>query len=642
VTAMAEMPARRRPRDSRREELENELFETKRRLNDLAEATTDLVCTHTLDGTLLSVNQAASRALDIPAVDLAGMNLRDLLTLESAASFDGYLATVAARGVVRGTMSVVTRAGQVRVWQYENRRYGNVVSGAAHDVTDTVLALRKVKENEQLFRSIIENASDAIAVLTPRAVIHYHNPAAQRALGYASDELIGSTLLDFVHAGDADRIREFFARQVERLTDAYTTEVRLRRSDGVFRSFEVATRNVVRAGQVEAIILNARDITDRRLLEWQLEQANRVSSLGRLAATVAHEFNNVLMGIQPFAELLDRPNISAETLVKCARYIGNSIQRGKRVALDILRFTQSAAPERKPLRVQEWLARLLPEIEAQCDNGISFVADIPARPVAVMADGRQLAQVITNLANNARDAMPRGGSLTIRIREPKCEEVYAFGIVEQPERFIQLSVVDTGTGIPADVITHIFEPLFTTKRSGGTGLGLAVAHQVVQRHGGSIFADSTPGAGSAFHIFLPKLETAEPAELETQPPAIPLRSHRILIVDDEQTIVEGMATMLRDRGFQVSSVATGCEAAAAVRRFRPEVVLLDIGLPDMDGVKVGVDLRTEWPTLPIAFCTGHGDRGNAPADDITRFMRKPFTIDELLTQIAALEKAGRA
>ena len=608
-----------------------------RQLHDLAEATSDMVCTHDLAGRIVSVNSAASRALDIPAEELVTMNVRDLLTVESASSFDAYLATVATSGAARGMMSVVTRDGRVRVWQYENRRYENLVSGAAHDVTETALALRQVRESEVLFRSIVENASDMIAVLTSRSVIRYHNPAMERTLGHTSDDLIGSTLLDFVHASDIDRMREFFSRQVDMPPASYTAEVRLRRSDGTFRSFEVATRNVVRAGHVEAIVLNARDITDRRLLELQLEQANRVNSLGRLAATVAHEFNNVLMGIQPFAELLERPKISSDTLAKCARHIGNSIQRGKQVALEILRFTQPSAPARKPLRMNEWLSRLVPEIEAQCSNGTSVRCEIPEGSPVVLADGGQIAQVITNIANNARDAMPLGGTITIRVREPHPAETFPFAILEQPERYVLISVTDTGTGISAEVLPHIFEPLFTTKKNGGTGLGLAVAHQVVQRHDGCIFAESSAGAGTTFHIFLPKIEAAEETKPATTLPAAPPHLRRVLIVDDEASVSEGLESMLRLKGFDVTSVATGGQAAGAIRRFEPEVVLLDIGLPDIDGAALGLALRREIPELPIVFCTGHGDRRMASDDDRTRFIQKPFMIDELIAEIASLE-----
>lgn len=616
--------------------LERRLGEAERRLRDLTNAISDLVCAHDLHGRIVSVNEAVTRALGIPEEELLAMNVRDILTAEAASAFDAYLATVATAGVARGMMSIVTRGGNVRVWQYENRKYGNIISGAAHDVTETAYALRKVKANEELFRSIVENASDVIAVLTPDGLIRYHNPAAQR-LGYSSAELMGRRLLEFVHPNDADRIREFLARQAGHLTANHTTEVRLRRSDGSWRSFELATKNVVRAGDVDAIVVNARDITDRRLLEWQLEQANRVNSLGRLAATVAHEFNNVLMGIQPFAELLERPKISSETLLKCARYIGNSIQRGKSVALDILRFTQPSAPERKPLRVNDWLGNLHAEIEGQCDNSILLRCERPADSPVVMADGAQIAQVISNLAINARDAMPRGGTLTIRVREPESEERFPFGIVEQPERFVQISVIDTGMGISPDALPHIFEPLFTTKQNGGTGLGLAVAHQVVQRHGGSIFAESKLGSGSSFHIFLPKLDPAHVSEPEAHGTPKPAHLRRVLIVDDEQGIVEGLQSMLELNGFEVSSVGTGGEAAPAIRRFKPDVVLLDIGLPDIDGAQVGFALRADHPTLPIIFCTGHGDRRIAPDDAATRFVRKPFTIEELLAQMAGLE-----
>jgi PAS domain S-box-containing protein len=617
--------------------LEGRLRQTERWLRDLTNATSDLACAHDSHGTIVSVNGAMIRALGIPEKELLAMNVRDILAAEAASSFDAYLATVATAGVAHGMVSIVTRSGPTQVWQYENRKYGNVISCAAHDVTQTAYALRKVKENEELFRSIVENASDVIAVLTPRGIIRYHNPAAQRALGYSVEELIGETLVDFVHSDDVDRIREFLARQADQPGASYTTEVRLRRSEGSWRSFELAAKNVVRAGAVDAIVVSARDITDRRLLEAQLEQANRVNSLGRLAATVAHEFNNVLMGIQPFAELLERPKISNDTLLKCARHIGSSIQRGKSVALDILRFTQPSAPARKQLRVNDWLKHLLPEIAGQCDNTIAVVSDLPAHSPQVLADGAQIAQVISNLANNARDAMPRGGTLTIRIHEPGWDELFPFAIVEQPERFVQISVLDTGMGIAPDAMPHIFEPLFTTKHNGGTGLGLAVAHQVVQRHGGSIFADSKLGAGTAFHIFLPKVDPGYVPEPEARRPSTPLHLRRVLIVDDEQAIVEGLESMLRLHGFEVSSVGTGGEAAPAIRRFRPDVVLLDIGLPDIDGAQVGFALRADHPTLPIVFCTGHGDRRIAPDDAAVRFLRKPFTIDELLAQIAELE-----
>jgi PAS domain S-box-containing protein len=604
----------------------------------VADAPMHLVCAHDLQGRIVSVNPAACRALDMRCEELIGTNLRNILTAEAAASFDDYLAAVAARGVARGMMSVVTRDGKVRVWQYENRLYGSLVSGSAIDVTATALALRKVKEDEQLFRSIFENASDVIAVLTTRSVIRHHNPAMERTLGYRSADLVGSTLLDFVHGEDVDRMREFFCRQADDPTASYTSEVRLRREDGTFRSFEVATRNIVRAGQVEATILNARDVTDRRLLEWQLEQANRVNSLGRLAATVAHEFNNVLMGIQPFAELLERPKISSETLTKCARHIGNSIQRGKAVALDILRFTQPSAPERKPLSVNKWLDHLLTEIEAQCDNSITVTSDKPVESPVILADRVQVAQVITNLTNNARDAMPRGGTLTIGIREPEAGERFSFGIVVHPERFVQISVIDTGSGIRPDVLPHVFEPLFTTKQNGGTGLGLAVAHQVVQRHGGAIFAESRIGAGTAFHIFLPKIVTAEEHHQDQRRPALPCRVRRVLIVDDESAISEGLASMLHVRGFEVSSVDTGGQATPAIFQFQPDVVLLDIGLPDVDGAALGLALRREMPELPIIFSTGHGDRRTALHDENTRFLQKPFTVDELLAAFLSLDE----
>ncbi len=419
-------------------------------------------------------------------------------------------------------------------------------------------------------------------------------------------------------------------------------EFRFRHHNGSWRSFEVVARNLTADGMT-AIVIVARDITERRLLEAQLAQANRLSSLGRLAATVAHEFNNVLMGIQPFIELMQRPNATPAMISKGTEHISNSIQRGKRIAGEILRFTQVARPVTSTVDVGEWWAKFLPEAENVAGNVVRIVSKIPHRGTCILADKQQLSQVMANLVANARDAMPSGGTLTVETCEPSADSVFAFGFVANPERFVEISVSDTGHGMTPDVLEHVFEPLFTTKNSGGTGLGLAVAHQVLTQHGGFIFAESEVGRGTTFHLFFTRgiAPCDEKCEIPVQSPNLAGRT--LLMIEDEPFIVEGISALLRGEGMKVMAVGRGLEAAAAIERCHPDVILLDFGLPDVDGSEVYKVVRELRPLVPVIFATGHGNREalhDAMADPRTRFLQKPFDMETLLKMIAELQVTG--
>jgi signal transduction histidine kinase/CheY-like chemotaxis protein len=384
---------------------------------------------------------------------------------------------------------------------------------------------------------------------------------------------------------------------------------------------------------------NARDITERKQLEAQLVQAKRLGGLGRLAATVAHEFNNVLMGMQPFAELMQRPDATPQMISKGAGHIANSIQRGRRIVLDILRFSQPYEPVTAAVDLGEWWENFAPEAEAVLGNMISIESTIPERGLYAVADRSQLSQVLANLVANARDAMPGGGTLTVGARDLTPDAKFGFGVVPHPDRFVQISIGDTGHGMPAEVVERVFEPLYTTRQSGGTGLGLAVAHQVMTQHGGYIFVESEAGRGSTFHLFLPRAAAPSIDVVDTVSARTPV-GRKLLIIEDEAAIVEGIAALLERDGIEVSGISSGVKAAQAIARFHPDVVLLDFGLPDMDGSEVYALIRELEPSLPIIFATGHGDR-RILHDDLhdprTRFLQKPFEVADLLEMMVELE-----
>jgi signal transduction histidine kinase len=382
--------------------------------------------------------------------------------------------------------------------------------------------------------------------------------------------------------------------------------------------------------------------TVREHLEHQLEQANRLTSLGRLAATVAHEFNNVLMGISPFVELLKRGDIAYDRRLSALDHMTKSIQRGRRITEEIFRFTNPVDPVFEAVPLAQWSQAVAQELRPLLGNQYTFNVELQQPDVRALADIGQLHQVISNLVINARDAMPDGGRITLRILREPADALFDFGVMPEPENFIHLIVEDEGGGMSAETKHHIFEPLFTTKRN-GTGLGLAITHQVVQRHDGMIFVESEIGKGTRFHIFLRAADFDVPKRSPEAQPLNTTAQRRVLLVEDDPNVATGIALLLQEENFIVDVVNLGADALEAIFRTQPDVVVLDIGLPDIDGTKVYEEIAASYASLPVVFSTGHGDarklepylaRGNVA------MLLKPYDIEKLIAAIDRLT-AGR-
>jgi PAS domain S-box-containing protein len=617
------------------------VYESERRYRELSESTHDLICIHEVDGHIIDVNPASARALGYTREELCSMNIREVLTPRAAAGFNEYIGIMTRDGMAEGLMSLKTRKGETRLWHYRNtlRTTGGraLVRGLARDVTDRETAIHDLRKSEHHFRTIIENVSDLITLIDPTGMIRYVSPSVTRALGRSVEELTNRSYTELVHPEDMLEAGTVFMRQLATPDAMGALDARILHGDGGWRWYSIVVTNHLVNGEVASVIVNARDITERRLLLSQLEQANRVNGLGRLAATVAHEFNNVLMGMQPFAELIQRPNITPEMAARGAGYIASSISRGKRVAMDILRFTQPAQPTLNRVALRGWWDQLLPEVKAGTENGVQLEWTFP--PLVVVADESQLCQVFSNLISNARHAMPAGGALKVTARRPDVGETFRFGVVPNPQSYVQISVSDTGSGIPAEIIGSVFDPLFTTKRNGGTGLGLAVVHQIVTNHGGAIFVESTPEVGTTFHVFLRAAEEQDWEEsVEVQSLPTLASAARVLIIDDEIAVAEGLSEVLGEEGNTTMIASTAAEGELLAERFRPDFVLVDVGLPDANGADLAARLRRRYPDLRIVIISGHADAAGLLLDDARiRFLQKPFLIMNLLQILKTFE-----
>jgi two-component system cell cycle sensor histidine kinase/response regulator CckA len=344
---------------------------------------------------------------------------------------------------------------------------------------------------------------------------------------------------------------------------------------------------------------------------------------------VAHEFNNVMMGLYPFAEIIGR---SADPkMVRASRHVTQSLQRGKQITQEILKFARASEPLLAPIDVGVFLSNAADELRNMAGRGVEVEIDVPDA-CYVLADGHQLQQVLSNLVANGRDAMQGRGRLSIEVSHcgPGGDEARR----RHSTGMVRISVRDSGCGIPDDQLALIFEPMFTTKRSTGTGLGLAVVHQIITRHGGEVLVESTVGVGTTFHLMIPSSEAA----LVAMPPAAqpdrnPARPSRVVLVEDDLHVAAGLSALLELEGIAVSLASLGRDAAEAIERFAPDAVILDVGLPDIDGVTLYAEIATRWPDLPVVFSTGHGDE-NLLEEALKRpnvgYLLKPYGIDALL------------
>jgi two-component system cell cycle sensor histidine kinase/response regulator CckA len=510
---------------------------------------------------------------------------------------------------------------------------------AMEDMTDRTTAADMIERLRHQNALILEYAAQGIYAMSRDGVLLSANPAASEMTGYSNDELrLAPDIHELIHHSRADGSPYPSSECPINLT---MMDGVVRASEEVFwkksgESFAVDFNcsPIYERGAIVGCVVMFQDVTERRRLEKQVEQATRVTSLGRVAATIAHEFNNVLMGIQPFAEVIRRNSPDAEKNYKAAEQILGSVTRGKRVTQEILRFTQPAEPAFQSIILAEWLQQLEPELRAMVGHRATIDIQNPPRPVVARCDPAQLQQVLTNLVLNARDAMPGGGTITLITSDASEGQEFSFGRV--PDGKVLLAVRDTGFGMLPKVRDSIFEPLFTTKRS-GTGLGLAVAKQVIDRHGGSIHVDTAPGEGTTFFLLLPAGENAAVQHHETSSGKTSVR--RVLLVEDEPAVADGVIAVLQEAGIEVRAIERGADAADAAESFRPDAVILDLGLPDISGMDVYGSLRSIAPYLPIIFCSGHADQAELEQridSSSVVFLRKPYDLDTLL---GALQRA---
>jgi len=493
-----------------------------------------------------------------------------------------------------------------------------------------------LRSRQDWFRMLLEHGSDVILALDGGFRIGFAGPSLPRVLGWTPDQVARRPLADFVHPDDADGLRAALETTMRRSGFGEPIAFRFRHAQGGWRSIEAIGNHPEAWPGPEQIILTGRDITTRERLEGQLRQAQKMEALGRFAGGVAHDFNNLLTAIQGYTSLLLADLGPDDPRREDLEEIRRASERAAELTRQILAFSRHhvVEPETVDLnRLILGLERLLPRLIGE---DVALVTALEPSLAPVRVDPRQLEQVILNLVVNARDAMPQGGRLTLETANDLVSESDPRACPDLPPgTYVVLTVSDTGTGVDPAILPNIFDPFFTTKEPGrGTGLGLATVYGIVKQGGGQIEAESMPGEGATFRIYLPAAPAGEGGR---QHPAAtapgPGGSETVLLVEDEESVRVFATKALEKQGYRVLQARHGRDALLRLSEHEGPVhlVITDIVMPEMGGGDLARRLAGERPELPVLFMSGYGDDEVAAhgLGSDQSFLQKPFTSDVL-------------
>ncbi|MBI5366092.1 MAG: response regulator [Planctomycetes bacterium] len=472
------------------------------------------------------------------------------------------------------------------------------------------------------------------------------NPAWERTLGFSQEELLARPWLDWVHPEDRAATVAAGERLMLQGLELTSFENRYRTRDGAWRWLDW---NCVPVPGENLIYGVALDVTERKRVEEELRHAQKMDAIGRLAGGVAHDFNNLLNVILGFSELaldlLDGAHPARARIVE----VRKAGERAASLTSQLLAFSRKQAVERRPLSLHDLLRDLEKMLGRMIGEDVRLVLELGAEVGPVLADRGQLEQVVMNLAVNARDAMPRGGTLSIRTSPVEVSpNPAATHVGLRPGRYVEMRVSDTGCGMDAQVRAQIFEPFFTTKEPGkGTGLGLSTVYAILQQSGGTISVESAPGAGSIFTLRFPcalagaAQAGAGAAGAGGAAPRSAGAGELVLVVEDEDSLRRFIQLVLESRGYRVLLAAEGDEAVRLLTATAEPVHLLltDVVLPNVNGIELArrcAALRPETRVLFMSGYTEHPALGADARDPRMPFLQKPFSPSQLAAKVREL------
>jgi PAS domain S-box-containing protein len=624
--------------------LYTQVCQSEERFRSVTESAIDAIISTDTNGIMLSWNHGAQRLFGYARDEMVGQPLTMLMPARYRGSCLDGLDRVVATGqqcLVGKTLEVhgLTRDGEefpvelsLSSWQTGASTFFGVI---IRDITERKQAEEALRQSEAHYRALVEGSLQGIVIARQDGTRVFANTALARMLGYeAPQELVGGSLWDHVAPEDVPRLRTSFEARLWARRSPERYEHQAVKKDGTRLWVESLVSPMTWDGTPAALETSI-DITERKRLETQLRQAQKMQAIGTLAGGIAHDFNNILSAILGYTELaLDEVEQGSAVWNKLQGTLAAG-RRARDLVQQILAFSRQTELTRVSIQMHLLVEEALTLLRAALPSTLMIRPIIDRHAGAVLVDPTQMQQVLINLCTNAAHAMREaGGTIEVRL-EPIEIAVDALAIPPDLKAgaYVRLTVQDTGHGMEPEILERIFEPFFTTKSMGeGTGMGLAVVHGIIANHGGAITVESTPGQGSTFAVYLPRSDSPSTAALPAEEPIVG-GNERILFVDDEATLVHLGKVTLQRLGYQVI-VCTSSSEALETFRAAPHsfhLVITDRTMPTLTGEELVHKLRQIRPDIPIILCTGFSHPVTSEqlrALRVDAFLLKPVMADE--------------
>jgi PAS domain S-box-containing protein len=635
---------------TKRKQVEASLRDSESRFRFLVENATDGIYRIDPRGTFTYANPVVSRLLGV-VDEHSGILGRSFLEFVRpdfhALGLELYRRQVAERiPVTYWEFPAVANDGR-ELWIGQNvqieERNGRITSmfAVARDITARRRTEMALRESEERHRFLAEYSTDMLSRESIDGRILYASPVCLTLLGYNAAEMIGHAIFDYCHPDDLEALRTSHSRVVEQKS-IETMTYRVRRRDGSYVWVEMTSQAVrdQKHDTVEAVLSVSRDVTERRKLDDELRHVQKMEAIGQLAGGVAHDYNNLLTSIGGFADLLARSLEPEDPRRKDVNEILKATERAAALTLQLLAFSRRQVLRPELVNVNSVIENMARIVRRLLGESITVVTELEPQLSESRADPAQLEQVLLNLVFNARDAMPKGGTLRIKTRdvviEPAEESVLAAG------RYVLLEVSDTGVGMPEETRSRVFEPFFTTKEGAQrVGLGLATVYGVVAQTGGHISVSSAVDEGTTFSIHLPAADRG--ADVPPPVARAPRRAsgNTILLAEDNEGVRTLTVRLLQSAGYTVLEAGDGVEALHVLRHLPTPIDLLitDVMMPEMAGSELATHFAQLQPGTPILFITGFMDEETLRATfehSGATVLLKPFSAEALMQRVREL------
>jgi len=642
-----------------RKKAENALRESEERYRLIFERAANLIVSLDNNGMILTVNRRVHDLLGYSSEELIGQSIESIIhpdCLEKAReslqqiSQNGYPFEREYQMIRRDGLNIDVSVNSAGMRDESGKQTKSI--WIFQDVTERNKAQKALATSEAKYRDLVQNANSIILRLNREAEITFINEYAQQYFGYSEAEILGQSAIGTIlFDGPGGFNSTDIVRQMETNPKRYSSfEAKSKRRTGEVVWISWTNKEVRDSeGRIIEILCIGNDQTARRNLERQLQQAQKMEAIGTLAGGIAHDFNNILGIILGYTEMtLICDEAESGFLEKNLNEVIKATHRAKDLVQQILAFARQSEQECQPVQVSLIVKEALKMLRASLPTTIEINQAIDSVGIT-MSDPTQIHQVIMNLCTNAHHAMrEHGGILEVTLKNVDLNagmEIQQKRL--QPGPYIKLTVSDTGHGIDAAVVDRIFDPYFTTKPQGeGTGLGLSVVHGIVKGIGGAIEAKSTPGKGSTFEVFLPRIERGHTKAEDTSAFELPRGRERILVVEDEDALLKVMAQMVERLGYKAVLASSSVQAFDLFRENADgfDLVVTDQTMPQLTGAELAKKILMLRPDIPVIICTGFSDlvsREIAEDIGIREFIMKPITIKKLAATFRRVLDAGQ-